>query len=98
MNLSGFPTRVASSHVDWRHICNRFYRQLGVLSYPAGEFRALTTDTNNYYGPSASADGKSIAATQHHFVYELTVSPASKPDELKPIPLMSHQQIWQWTG
>jgi len=73
-----------------------FYRQLGVLSYPAGEFRALTMDTNNYYGPSASADGKSIAATQRHFVYELTVSPASKPDELKPIPLMSHQQIWQW--
>jgi eukaryotic-like serine/threonine-protein kinase len=73
-----------------------FHRQLGVLSYPAGEFRALTTDTNDYYGPSASVDGKSLAATQRHFVYELTVSPASKPDELKPIPLMSHQQIWQW--
>jgi eukaryotic-like serine/threonine-protein kinase len=73
-----------------------FYRQLGVLSYPAGDFRALTTDTNNYYSPSASADGKSIAATQRHFVYELGVSPASQPDELKPVPLMSHQQIWQW--
>ena len=73
-----------------------FHRQLGVLSYPAGEFRPLTTDTNDYYGPSASVDGKSIAATQRHFVYQLTVSPASKPDELKPIPLMSHQQIWQW--
>jgi len=73
-----------------------FYRQLGVLSYPAGEFRPLTTDTNNYYSPSASTDGKSIAATQRHFVYELAVSPASKPDELKPVPLMSHQQIWQW--
>jgi hypothetical protein len=56
----------------------------------------LTTDTNNYYGPSASADGKSIAATQRHFVYQLTVSPTSKPDEIKPVPLMSHQQIWQW--
>jgi eukaryotic-like serine/threonine-protein kinase len=73
-----------------------FYRQLGVLSYPRGEFRALTTDTNNYYGPSASADGKSIAATQRHFVYQLTVSPTSNPDAIKPVPLMSHQQIWQW--
>ncbi len=73
-----------------------FYRQLGVLSYPAGEFRVLTTDTNDYYAPSASADGKSIAATQRHFVYQLGVSPAAKPDELKPIPLMSRQQIWQW--
>ena len=37
-------------------------RQLGFLSYPKGDFRAITTDTNNYLHPSVSADGKTIAA------------------------------------
>ena len=72
-------------------------RQLGVLSYPKGEFRQLTTDTSSYYRPSASADGRSIAATQRHYSYQLAVAPAAKPDELKPVPLMmSSQEIWQW--
>src|SRR5262249_30255207 len=71
-------------------------RQVGVLNYPKGEFRALTTDTNNYYRPSASADGKRIAATQRHFVYELGVDSETKPDEMKQVPLMSRQPIWEW--
>jgi eukaryotic-like serine/threonine-protein kinase len=71
-------------------------RQLGVLSYPKGEFRQLTTDTNNYYRPTASADGKTIAATQRHYVYELAVAPASMPDRLMPVSLSSHQDIWKW--
>jgi serine/threonine protein kinase/Tol biopolymer transport system component len=73
-----------------------FHRQVGFLSYPKGEFRALTQDTNDYYRPSVSADGKSIVAVQSHFVYELDVAPAAKPDEGKQVPLMSHQQIWEW--
>jgi eukaryotic-like serine/threonine-protein kinase len=73
-----------------------FRRQLGVLSYPKGEFRPLTTDINSYFGPSAAADGKSIVATQSHFVYELSVAPASKPNEMKAVPLMSNQPIWRW--
>jgi eukaryotic-like serine/threonine-protein kinase len=73
-----------------------FQRQIGVLSYPKGDFRPLTTDTNNYYRPSASADGKTIAATQRHYVYELAVAPAAKPDQLTPVPLTSHQDIWTW--
>jgi eukaryotic-like serine/threonine-protein kinase len=73
-----------------------FNRQLGILSYPAGEFRLLTTDTNNYYRPSISADGKSIVATQSHFVFEFDIAPVAKPDEFKPVPLMSQQSIWEW--
>ncbi len=61
-------------------------RQLGFISYPRGEFRALTTDTNNYFHPSVSADGRSIAAEEVQSVYSLNVAPASKPDELRPIP------------
>jgi Tol biopolymer transport system component len=74
-------------------------RQLGFISYPRGDFRALTTDTNNYFHPSVSADGKSIAAEEVQSVYSLSVAPASKPDELRLIPLMSHETTgdWDWT-
>jgi len=73
-------------------------RQLGFLSYPKGEFRALTTDTNNYFHPSVSADGKTIAAEEVQSIYALNVAPASKPDELRQVPLMSHEPIgtWNW--
>ena len=73
-------------------------RQLGVLSYPKGDFRPLITDTNSYFRPSASADGKTIAATQRHYSYRLAVAPASKPDELTPVRLtMSNEEIWGWS-
>jgi eukaryotic-like serine/threonine-protein kinase len=71
-------------------------RQLGFVGYPKGEFRALTTDTNNYAHPSASADGRTIVADENRFVFDLSVAPASKPDQLQVVPLMSRQQIWQW--
>jgi serine/threonine protein kinase/Tol biopolymer transport system component len=71
-------------------------RQLGFVSYPKGEFRALTTDTNNYLHPSVSADGKIIVAEESQFTFELSVAPAAKPDELQPVPLMSHQPIYHW--
>jgi eukaryotic-like serine/threonine-protein kinase len=71
-------------------------RQLGFLSYPTGEFRALTTDTNNYFHPSVSADGKSIAAEEVQSTFAIGVASASKPDELRPVPLMSHEQTGQW--
>jgi serine/threonine protein kinase/Tol biopolymer transport system component len=71
-------------------------RQLGLLSYPQGEFRALTTDTNDYFHPSVSSDGKSIAAEQSQFIFELSVAPVAKPDDLQRVNLMSHQQIYTW--
>ena len=71
-------------------------RQLGFVSYPKGDFRELTTDTNNYLHPSASADGKLIAATESKFIFDLSVAPSAKPDDLHSVPLMSHQNIWQW--
>jgi eukaryotic-like serine/threonine-protein kinase len=71
-------------------------RQLGFLSFPKGEFRPLTTDTNTYLHPSVSADGRLIAATQSKYVFSLGIAPMSQPDELKPVQLMSHLNIWQW--
>ena len=71
-------------------------RQLGFVSFPKGEWRALTTDTNTYLHPSVSVDGKLIAATESKYVFTLGVGPTSKPDDVKPVQLMSQLNIWQW--
>ena len=70
--------------------------QLGFLSFPKGDYRMLTTDTNTYLHPSVSTDGKMIAATESKFVFTLGVAPATKPDDVKQVPLMSQLPIWQW--
>jgi serine/threonine protein kinase/Tol biopolymer transport system component len=71
--------------------------QLAFVSYPGGEFRSLTTDTNDYFHPSVSEDGRSIVASQVHLHYELDVAPANAPDSVQAVPLLSHRDIWRWT-
>ncbi len=71
-------------------------RQIGIASYPGGEFRLLTTDTNLYLHPSLSSDGRTIAASQAQFKFELDVAPAASPDSVHPVPLSSRLSIWQW--
>ncbi|MGH9747306.1 MAG: protein kinase domain-containing protein [Candidatus Acidiferrales bacterium] len=39
-------------------------KQIGIVSYPKAEYRALTKDTNDYLSVSIASDGKSIAAIQ----------------------------------
>jgi Tol biopolymer transport system component len=71
-------------------------RQLGFVSFPKGEWRALTTDTNTYLHPSVSADGKMVAATASKSIFSMGIAPTTKPDELKPVQLMSQLNPWQW--
>jgi Tol biopolymer transport system component len=71
-------------------------RQLGFVSFPKGEWRALTTDTSTYLHPSVSADGKMVAATASKSIFSLGIAQTTKPDELKPVQLMSQLNIWQW--
>ena len=70
--------------------------QLGIVSYPGGEFRLLTTDTNRYLHPSLASDGRMIAASQAQLKFELGVAPASSPDSVQPVPLSSRLSIWRW--
>jgi eukaryotic-like serine/threonine-protein kinase len=70
--------------------------QLTLVSYPSGESRQLTTDTNDYFHPSISADGRSIVASQVHGQFEIEVAPASSPDAVQPVPLASHRDVWGW--
>jgi serine/threonine protein kinase len=70
--------------------------QLGFLSYPGGEYRLLTHDTNDYGHPSLAADGKTMVANQTKLTFELDIAAASSPSELKPVPLSSHMNLWRW--
>ncbi len=70
--------------------------QLGFLSYPGGEYRTITTDTNDYARPSISADGRTIVANQHNWRSQFDIAPAGSPDEAKNLPLSATQNIWGW--
>ena len=70
--------------------------QIGIVSYPGGEFRLLTTDTNRYLHPSIASDGHTIAASQAQVKFELGVAPASSPDAVQAVPLSSRLSIWRW--
>jgi Tol biopolymer transport system component len=70
--------------------------QLGVVSFPGGDFRLLTTDTNDYIHPNISADGQSIAASQVQGKFEIAVAPASSPEKLTPVKLPSNLATWGW--
>jgi eukaryotic-like serine/threonine-protein kinase len=74
-------------------------RQVALISYPGGDFRALTNDTTYYSHVSLAADGKSIVAIQSTPHYEIEVAPASSPDVIHPVNLASNISYWRfsWT-
>jgi Tol biopolymer transport system component len=71
-------------------------RQIGLVGYPGGEFHLLTTDTNLYLNPSIASDGRTIAASQAQFKFELDVAPAGSPDSIHAVPLSSRLSIYRW--
>jgi eukaryotic-like serine/threonine-protein kinase len=70
--------------------------QLTLVSYPGGEFRQLTMDTNDYFHPSVSGDGRSIVASQLTRQNQIEMAPAGSPDAVQPVPLASHREVWGW--
>jgi eukaryotic-like serine/threonine-protein kinase len=71
--------------------------QLGYLSYPEGEYRLLTHDTNDYGKPSIAADGRTLVASQTKLTFDLGIAPAAAPAQLKTVPLTSHENLWRWS-
>ena len=51
--------------------------QIGFITYPGGEFRPITKDTNGYQTLTLSADGKILAAVQQKSTQTLYLMPAS---------------------
>jgi serine/threonine protein kinase len=70
--------------------------QLGIVSYPKGEYRRLTTDTNSYFFPSIAADGRTIAANQSQSRYQIEVASVAQPDDVHPVTLSSSSAVWNW--
>ncbi len=52
------------------------HTQIGFVSYPAGEFRPVTKDTNNYESLTLSADGRTLATVQQSITTTLYLMPA----------------------
>jgi serine/threonine protein kinase len=51
--------------------------QVGFVPNPAGQFRAVTKDTNNYQTLTLSADGKTLATVQQKHMLTLYIIPAA---------------------
>jgi serine/threonine protein kinase len=69
---------------------------LGIATYPSGQLRILTSDTNNYSQPSISTDGRLLAATQSQLRSDISIAPADVPGEWHPLTLSSRQPFWRW--
>jgi TolB protein len=66
------------------------------MSYPSGEYRLLTHDTNSYSTPSLAADGRTLVANQSKLTFEVGIAPAENPSELKAVPVSSQVNLWRW--
>ena len=78
------------------------HNQLGFVSYPGGQFHAITKDTNSYESLSLSADAKTLATVQLKRVYTLYSIPAAGLGANSPTPAMPQQQkgslSFSWAG
>ena len=72
-------------------------RQIGIVSYPGGNFRQITNDTTNYSHVSLAADGKSIVAIQSTPHYEIELAPFATPDAVHKVNLSSNLTYWRWS-
>jgi len=80
LSASWLPSGKALATTYSNQETNFTQQQLGLVSYPDGKFRAITTDTNNYTNPSVSSDGKTIASVMHQSVRDVYVSNGQKSD------------------
>jgi Tol biopolymer transport system component len=75
----------------------RLQAQIGYVNYPAGDYRPITADTNDYGKLGVAKDGKTIVAIQSKLRFDLSIAPANEPEQLRTIPLQSRIPPWQWT-
>jgi eukaryotic-like serine/threonine-protein kinase len=71
--------------------------QIGVISYPEGVYRPITSDTNSYPMISLSADGKTIATVQSQYVGTLLTAPYEASGAGKPVTISSRPPT-SWFG
>jgi len=100
LNASWLPSGKALASTYSNQETNFTQQQLGLVSYPDGNFRTITADTNNYTNPSVSSDGKTIATVMHQSVRDVYVSNGQKSDysDVKQITSGEPEQDVSWTS
>jgi eukaryotic-like serine/threonine-protein kinase len=75
-------------------------RQIGIVSYPQGQFRQITADTNDYSSLSVSSDGSTIASVMRQPARDVYVSNGEKPDYSDAKQVSTGELLWavSWTG
>jgi len=71
-------------------------KQIGIVSYPRGEFRAITRDTNNYFDMSMSADGRTLATVLRESRWNLYLGSADG-GELRQVTFGAPINDFSWT-
>jgi serine/threonine protein kinase len=79
-NVSWLPDGRALAVIYSSMETNFSRQQVGLISYPAGKFRPITADTNDYANLSVSADGATIATVMRQSVRDVYVSSGLKAD------------------
>jgi eukaryotic-like serine/threonine-protein kinase len=75
--------------------------QVGFISYPAGHFKTITNDTNNYKTLSVSGDGKTLATVQEKATQTLYLIPAAGFAGTLPEPAGAQSKdsaMFAWAG
>jgi serine/threonine protein kinase len=88
----GSSLLVSATQLDAEHM----QMQIGIVNYPAGEYRAITADTNDYSHVGIAKNGKMLVALQSKLHINLGLAPAGDPDQLTQVPLQSELPLWFW--
>jgi serine/threonine protein kinase len=75
--------------------------QIGFISYPAGHFKTITNDTNNYATLSVSGDGKTLATVQEKATQTLYLMPSAGFAGTPPEPAAAQSKdsaMFAWVG
>lgn len=76
-------------------------KQIGFISYPAGDFHPITNDTNNYATLTVSGDGKTLATVQQKNTQTLYLLPAAGFTGSPPEPAAAQSKdsaMFGWAG
>jgi eukaryotic-like serine/threonine-protein kinase len=71
--------------------------QFGYISYPSGEFRKITSDLNEYFGFSVTADSRVGATVQIEFLSDIWVVPIAGAGSAMPISSGDHTSWGTWS-
>jgi serine/threonine protein kinase/dipeptidyl aminopeptidase/acylaminoacyl peptidase len=81
---------------------NQYARfQIGFVSYPDGQFHAITKDTNSYATMSLSADSKTLASVQKRTLRSFFTFPAAGTGSNLPGPVLTQEKDasdFAWAG